>query len=156
MSDSLHPRVQALGLTLPTPSQPAANYINHVISQNQLFISGQIPVEEGRPAFLGRVGETLSIEEGAQAAQLAALGLLGQLNAALGGDLTRLVRTLRLGVFIASSGDFKQQSLVANGASNLLVNALGERGRHVRTAVGVSSLPAGVAVEVDAIFELRP
>ncbi|PQZ95201.1 MULTISPECIES: RidA family protein [Pseudomonas] len=156
MSDSLHPRVQALGLTLPTPSQPAANYINHVISQNQLFISGQIPVEDGRPAFLGRVGETLSIEEGAQAAQLAALGLLGQLNAALGGDLTRLVRTLRLGVFIASSGDFKQQSLVANGASNLLVNALGERGRHVRTAVGVSSLPAGVAVEVDAIFELRP
>ncbi len=156
MSDSLHPRVQALGLTLPTPSQPAANYINHVISQNQLFISGQIPVEDGRPAFLGRVGETLSIEEGAQAAQLAALGLLGQLNAALRGDLTRLVRTLRLGVFIASSGDFKQQSLVANGASNLLVNALGERGRHVRTAVGVSSLPAGVAVEVDAIFELRP
>ncbi len=156
MSDSLHPRVQALGLTLPTPSQPAANYINHVISQNQLFISGQIPVEDGRPAFLGRVGESLSIEEGAQAAQLAALGLLGQLNAALGGDLTRLVRTLRLGVFIASSGDFKQQSLVANGASNLLVNALGERGRHVRTAVGVSSLPAGVAVEVDAIFELRP
>ncbi len=156
MSDSLHPRVQALGLTLPTPSQPAANYINHVISQNQLFISGQIPVEDGRPAFLGRVGESLSTEEGAQAAQLAALGLLGQLNAALGGDLTRLVRTLRLGVFIASSGDFKQQSLVANGASNLLVNALGERGRHVRTAVGVSSLPAGVAVEVDAIFELRP
>jgi len=95
-------------------------------------------------------------EEGAQAAELAALGLLGQLGDALGDDLSRLVRILRLGVFIASSADFKQQSLVANGASNLVVNALGDKGRHVRTAVGVSSLPAGVAVEVDAIFELRP
>ncbi len=74
----------------------------------------------------------------------------------MGDDLSRLVRILRLGVFIASSGDFKQQSAVANGASNLVVNALGDKGRHVRTAVGVSSLPAGVAVEVDAIFELQP
>jgi enamine deaminase RidA (YjgF/YER057c/UK114 family) len=156
MSDSLRQRVQALGLTLPTPAQPAANYINYVISQNQLFVSGQIPMVEGQPAYLGRLGESLSDEEGAQAAELAALGLLGQLSDALGDDLTRLVRTLRLGVFIASSGDFQRQSLVANGASNLLVNALGDKGRHVRTAVGVASLPAGVAVEVDAIFELQP
>ncbi|TFY91721.1 RidA family protein [Pseudomonas kairouanensis] len=156
MSDSLRQRVQALGLTLPTPSQPAANYINHVISQNQLFVSGQIPLVDGKPAYVGRVGEALSAAEGTQAAELAALGLLGQLSDALGDDLSRLVRTLRLGVFIASSADFTQQSAVANGASNLLVNALGDKGRHVRTAVGVSSLPAGVAVEVDAIFELRP
>ena len=156
MSDSISQRVQALGLTLPTPSQPAANYINHVISRSQLFISGQIPMVEGKPAYIGRLGESLSEEEGAQAAELAALGLLGQLGDALGDDLSRLVRILRLGVFIASSADFKQQSLVANGASNLVVNALGDKGRHVRTAVGVSSLPAGVAVEVDAIFELRP
>lgn len=156
MSDSLRQRVQALGLTLPTPSHPAANYINHVISQNQLFVSGQIPLVDGKPAYVGRVGEALSAEEGTQAAELAALGLLGQLSDALGDDLSRLVRTLRLGVFIASSADFTQQSAVANGASNLLVNALGDKGRHVRTAVGVSSLPAGVAVEVDAIFELLP
>lgn len=156
MSDSIRQRVQALGLTLPTPAQPAANYINSVVSQNQLFISGQIPMVEGKPAYVGRVGESLSDEAGAEAAELAALGLLGQLSDAVGDDLSRVVRILRLGVFIASSGDFQHQSVVANGASNLLVNALGDKGRHVRTAVGVSSLPAGVAVEVDAIFELLP
>ena len=156
MSDSLRQRVQALGLTLPTPSQPIANYINHVVSQHHLFVSGQIPLVEGKPAYVGRLGESISDDEGAHAAELAALGLLGQLSDALGDDLSRLVRTVRLGVFIASSGDFQRQSVVANGASNLLVNALGDKGRHVRTAVGVSSLPAGVAVEVDAIFELQP
>lgn len=156
MSDSLRHRVQALGLTLPPPSQPIANYINHVVSQNQLFMSGQIPLIDGKPAYVGRLGESLSEEDGVQAAELAALGLLAQLSDALGDDLSRLVRILRLGVFIASSSEFQRQGAVANGASNLLVNALGEKGRHVRTAVGVSSLPAGVAVEVDAIFELQP
>ncbi|WLH69783.1 RidA family protein [Pseudomonas sp. FP2309] len=156
MSDSLRQRTQALGLTLPAPSQPIANYVNHVFSQNQLFISGQIPLLDGRPAYVGRLGESLSEEEGTQAAELAALGLLAQLSDALGDDLSRLVRILRLGVFIASGADFQRQGAVANGASNLLVNALGEKGRHARTAVGVSSLPGGVAVEVDAIFELRP
>ncbi len=156
MTDSIRQRVHALGLTLPTPSQPAANYINHVSSQHQLFISGQIPMLDGKPAYLGRLGDSLSDEDGAQAAELAALGLLGQLSDALDDDLSRVVRVLRLGVFIASSADFQRQSVVANGASNLLVNALGDKGRHVRTAVGVCSLPAGVAVEVDAIFELQP
>ncbi|RON55060.1 RidA family protein [Pseudomonas frederiksbergensis] len=156
MTDSLIQRVQQLGLALPTPSQPAANYVNHVVSQNQLFISGQIPLLDGKPAFIGRLGESISDEEGASAAQLATLGLLSQLSNVLGDDLSKLVRIIRLGVFIASAGDFKNQSAVANGASNLLVNALGEKGKHVRTAVGVSSLPAGVAVEVDAIFELKP
>ncbi len=156
MSDSLRQRIQALGLTLPVPSQPIANYVNHVFSQNQLFISGQIPLLDGRPAYVGRLGESLSEEEGTQAAELAALGLLAQLSDALGDDLSRLVRILRLGVFIASGADFQRQGAVANGASNLLVNALGEKGRHARTAVGVSSLPGGVAVEVDAIFELHP
>ena len=156
MRDSIRQRVQTLGLTLPTPSQPAANYINHVPSHNQLFISGQIPMMDGKPAYVGRLGDSLSNEEGALAAELAALGLLGQLSDAVGDDLSRVARIVRLGVFIASSADFKQQSVVANGASNLLVNALGDKGRHVRTAVGVCSLPAGVAVEVDAIFELQP
>ncbi|MFJ2683941.1 RidA family protein [Pseudomonas sp. NPDC087342] len=156
MTDSLAQRVQKLGLALPSPSQPVANYVSHVVSQNQLFISGQIPLLDGKPAFIGRLGESISDEEGTNAAELATLGLLSQLGNALGDDLSKLVRIIRLGVFIASAGDFKNQSAVANGASNLLVNALGEKGKHVRTAVGVSSLPAGVAVEVDAIFELRP
>ncbi|WP_223481918.1 MULTISPECIES: RidA family protein [unclassified Pseudomonas] len=156
MTDSLAHRIQQLGLSLPTPSQPIANYVNHVVSQNQLFISGQIPLLDGKPAFIGRLGESISDEEGANAAELAALGLLAQLSDALGDDLSKLVRIIRLGVFIASAADFARQGAVANGASNLLVNALGEKGRHVRTAVGVSSLPGGVAVEIDAIFELRP
>lgn len=156
MTDSLAHRVQQLGLSLPTPSQPIANYVNHVVSQNQLFISGQIPLQDGKPAFIGRLGESISDEEGANAAELAALGLLAQLSDAVGDDLSKLVRIIRLGVFIASAPDFQRQGAVANGASNLLVNALGEKGRHVRTAVGVSSLPGGVAVEIDAIFELHP
>lgn len=156
MTDSLAHRVQQLGLSLPTPSQPIANYVNHVVSQNQLFISGQIPLQDGKPAFIGRLGESISDEEGANAAELAALGLLAQLSDALNDDLSKLVRIIRMGVFIASAPDFQRQGAVANGASNLLVNALGEKGRHVRTAVGVSSLPGGVAVEIDAIFELRP
>ena len=154
--DSLRARVNALGLTLPSPSQPIANYINHVASHHQLFISGQIPLVDGKPAYVGRLGETLGDEEGVRAAELAALGLLAQLSEALGDDLSRLVRTLRLGVFIAASSDFQRQGMVANGASNLLVNVLGEKGRHVRTAIGVASLPAGVAVEVDAVFEVQP
>jgi enamine deaminase RidA (YjgF/YER057c/UK114 family) len=156
MTDSLAQRVQQLGLSLPTPSQPIANYVNHVVSQNQLFISGQIPLQDGKPAFIGRLGESISDDEGANAAELAALGLLAQLSAALDDDLSKLVRIIRLGVFISSAPDFQRQGAVADGASNLLVNALGEKGRHVRTAVGVSSLPGGVAVEIDAIFELRP
>ena len=156
MTDSLAHRVQQLGLALPTPSQPIANYVNHVVSQNQLFISGQIPLLDGKPAFIGRLGESISEEEGANAAELAALGLLAQLSDALGDDLSKLVRIIRLGVFVASAPNFQRQGAVANGASNLLVNALGDKGRHVRTAVGVSSLPSGVAVEIDAIFELRP
>lgn len=156
MTDSLAERVRKLGLNLPTPSQPIANYVNHVVSQHLLFISGQIPLQDGKPAFIGRLGESISDEEGANAAELAALGLLAQLSDALGDDLSKLVRIIRLGVFIASAPDFQRQGAVANGASNLLVNALGEKGRHVRTAVGVSSLPGGVEVEIDAIFELRP
>jgi enamine deaminase RidA (YjgF/YER057c/UK114 family) len=156
MSESLRERIEQLGLHLPTPSQPIANYINHVVSQNQLFISGQIPLLDGKPAFIGRLGEVISEAEGINAAELAALGLLAQLSDALGDDLSKLVRIIRLGVFIAATPQFQRQGAVANGASNLLVNALGDKGRHVRTAVGVASLPSGVAVELDAIFELKP
>jgi len=156
MHHSLSDRVAQLGLNLPQPGQPIANYVNYVISQNQLFISGQIPLQDGKPAFIGRLGDSLDETQGAQAAELAALGLLAQLGHALDDDLSHLVRIVRLGVFVASSADFQRQGAVANGASNLLVNALGDKGRHARTAIGVASLPSGVAVEIDAIFELRP
>lgn len=156
MSNSLSARVSQLGLDLPLPSQPIANYVNHVTSNHQLFISGQIPLQEGQPAYIGRLGDTLDDEEGARAAELAALGLLAQLRHAIDDDLSKLVRIVRLGVFVAATPDFQRQGVVANGASNLLVNALGEKGRHARTAIGVASLPSGVAVEIDAVFELQP
>lgn len=155
MPGKLSEKARKLGYVLPTPSAPAANYINHVISNNTLYISGQIPLQNNAPAFIGRLGEAISEEEGALAAQLAALSLLAQLGAAIDDDLSRLVKIIRLGVFVASTPDFKRQGVVANGASNLLVEVLGESGRHARTAIGVASLPTGVAVELDAIFELR-
>lgn len=156
MIESLSKRVEALGLTLPAPSVPIANFVPFVVSQNLLFISGQVPLLEGKPAFIGHVGGELDETEGTQAAELAALGLLSQLGIALGDDLARLVRVVRLSVYVAATAEFTRQSAVANGASNLLVNALGDKGKHARTAIGVASLPSGVAVEVDAIFEVLP
>jgi len=105
MHHSLSDRVAQLGLNLPQPGQPIANYVNYVISQNQLFISGQIPLQDGKPAFIGRLGDSLDETQGAQAAELAALGLLAQLGHALEDDLSHLVRIVRLGVFVASSAD---------------------------------------------------
>lgn len=152
----LSERLQHLDLQLPPPSAPVANYVSTVRSQNMLYISGQIPMREGAPAYQGRLGESVSEEDGIAAAELAALGLLAQLADAIDDDLSKLLRIVRLGVFVACTPDFQRQGVVANGASNLLVNALGEAGRHVRTAVGVAALPQGAAVEVDAVFELQP
>ena len=156
MTNSLRKKLEKLDLQLPTADGPAGSYVSTVISQNMLYVSGQIPMRDGQPAFVGRVGDTLSEAQGVAAAQLAALGLLAQLASVIGDDLSRLVRTVRLGVFVACPSDFKRQGVIANGASDLLINVLGEAGRHVRTSVGVSSLPAGVTVEADAIFELQP
>ena len=156
MTHSLRKQLEKLDLQLPTPDGPAGSYVSTVISQNMLYVSGQIPMRDGQPAFVGRVGDTLNEAQGVAAAQLAALGLLAQLASVIGDDLTRLVRVVRLGVFVACPTDFTRQGVIANGASDLLINVLGESGRHVRTSVGVSSLPAGVTVEADAIFELRP
>ncbi len=156
MTNSLRKQLEKLDLQLPPVDGPAGNYVSTVISQNLLYVSGQIPMFHGQPAFVGRVGDSLSEEQGIAAAQLAALGLLAQLDSVIGDNLSKLVRVVRLGVFVACPSDFTRQGAVGNGASNLLVNVLGEAGRHVRTSIGVSSLPAGVAVEADAIFELRP
>ncbi|MCD5973379.1 RidA family protein [Pseudomonas quasicaspiana] len=156
MNNSLREQLEKLDLQLPPPDGPAGNYVSTVVSQNLLYVSGQIPMVDGQPAFIGRVGDTLSEEQGIAAAELAALGLLAQLDSVIGDDLSKLVQIVRLGVFVACPSDFTRQGAVGNGASNLLVSVLGKAGRHVRTSVGVSSLPVGVAVEVDAIFELKP
>lgn len=142
---SLKERLADLGHTLPELTAPAANYLHHREGQNLLVIAGQI----GTPGR-GALDATAARSE----AEVAALKLLAVLNAAIGGDLSRIRQVLRLGIFVAAAPGFTQHSAVADGASDLVVAALGERGRHARAAIGVASLPAGAAVEVEALVEL--
>jgi enamine deaminase RidA (YjgF/YER057c/UK114 family) len=155
MTKTLAELVEAQGLVLPLVKVPAANYVSTQRVGNVLYVSGQISIDDaGAPDYFGRLGDRITVEEGYLAARSCALGVLAQLNAVVQGDVNRIKQLQRLGVFIAATPEFAAHSKVANGASDLIVNALGDRGRHARTAVGVASLPLGVAVEVDAIIEL--
>jgi enamine deaminase RidA (YjgF/YER057c/UK114 family) len=155
MTVSISARVAELGITLESAAAPAANYVPFVQDGSLLFISGQISRKEGKPAYVGRLGDNISDDEGVQAARLAALGILSQLAAATGDRLDRVARIVRLGVFVASTPEFNRQSAIANGASDLMVEVFGDAGRHARAAVGVASLPSGVAVEVEAVVSLK-
>ena len=148
-------RLQELGIALPLPVAPAANYVPYRWAGNLLFVSGQVPTQNGVDQFSGRVGEDLSIEEGQKAARLCAINILAQVNAALNGDLERIQSCVKLGGFVNCASGFGEQPSVINGASNFFVEVLGDRGRHTRFAVGSVSLPRNVAVEVDAIFDCR-
>lgn len=153
MSNDSEARLSALGLTLPDAPSPAANYVPFLISNGLLLISGQLsatPLESVK----GKLGADVQVEMGQAAAQLACLNVLAQAKAALG-SLDRIEQTLRLTGFVNSAPDFVEQPKVINGASDLLVAVLDERGRHTRAAVGVASLPFGVAIEVDAMFAIR-
>lgn len=147
-------RLKELGIELPAPPQPVASYVPYVISGKQVVISGQVPMGPDGPAFLGKVGAGISLEDGQAAARLCALNLLAQLKAACGGDLDKVRRCVKLNVFVNAAPDFTRQPEVANGASDLMVAVFGEAGRHARAAVGAGSLPRGVAVEVDGQFEI--
>jgi len=148
-------RLADLGLSLPAAPTPAANYIPWVISGSTLYVSGQISQDAGG-LIKGRLGEDMAIEAGALAARACALSLLAQAGAALGGDFARLKRVVKLTGFVSSTPEFTDQPKVVNGASDLMVAVLGEAGRHARSAVGVAALPLGVAVEIEAIFEIAP
>ncbi|RBL79642.1 RidA family protein [Streptomyces cavourensis] len=156
MTRSISGRVAELGLTLEAAAAPAANYVPFVQEGNLLYISGQISRQGGKPTFLGQLGNQVSEEDGVTAARLSGLGILSQIAAATGDRLDRVARVVRLGVFVASTPDFNRQSAVANGASDLMVEVFGDAGRHSRSAVGVASLPQGVAVEVEAVIALTP
>lgn len=147
-------RLNELGITLPTPAAPAANYVPTMRSANQLFVSGQLPLDGGKPRYLGRLGDDLGVPDGQAAARLCAINILAQVRAALDGDLERIVSLIRLGGFVQATPAFNEHHLVVNGASDFLFDVLGERGRHARFAVGMASLPLGVAVEVDATLEV--
>ena len=155
MTGTIASRLNAMGVSLPTPVAPAANYVPAVRSGNLLFIAGQVPVRDGKPEFVGKLGAGLSVEQGHQAARLCAINILAQVASALDGDLDRVVRCVRLGGFVNAVPEFTEQPQVINGASDFIVEVFGEAGKHARAAVGVGSLPRGVAVEVDAIFEVR-
>lgn len=150
---SVEQRLKELGIELPVPAAAVANYVPFVVSGNLVFVSGQLPLENGKPAVLGKLGAEVSVEDGARAARLCALGLLAQVKAAVG-DLDKVKRVVRLTAFVASTPDFTDQPKVVNGASDLMVQVLGDAGRHARVAVGAPSLPLNVAVEIDGIFEI--
>jgi enamine deaminase RidA (YjgF/YER057c/UK114 family) len=152
---SIEARLANLGIELPRPSAPVAAYVPCVATLGLLHLSGQLPYRSDGTLIAGRLGENLTEEEGALAARACALMALAQAQAALG-SLDCITRVVKLGVFVNSSSDFQKQSQVANGASNLMQEIFGESGRHARSAVGVSVLPLGAAVEVDAILEFQP
>jgi len=147
-------RLRELGIELPTPSAPGANYVPTVRSGNLLFITGQLSQWNGERRFVGKLGREFGIAEGQQAARLCALNLIAHLRRALDDDLDRVVRCVRVAGYVNSTPDFTGQSQVINGASDVFVAIFGEAGRHTRMAVGVSALPYDVAVEVEATFEI--
>ena len=148
-------KLTELGLTLPDAPVPAANYIPYVVTGNLVFVSGQISIDESGSLITGKVGVDLDVEAGAKAAQRCALGLLAQVKAACGGDISRLKRVVKLTGFVNSGPDFADQPKVINGASDLLVGLLGDAGRHSRSAVSAGALPLNVAVEIEGIFEIE-
>jgi enamine deaminase RidA (YjgF/YER057c/UK114 family) len=147
-------RLKELGVTLPSPPMPVASYVPCTISGNIVFVSGQIPIADGAIKYIGKLGVDVPLEAGQAAAQLCAINILAQLKAAIG-DLDRVTRCLKLGVFVNAAPDYTQQPEVANGASDLIAAVFGDAGKHARAAVGVGSLPRGVAVEVEAVFEIK-
>ena len=148
-------RLAELGISLPEPAAPLAAYVGFVVTGGTVVVSGQLPLEGGSPRARGRLGDAISVEEGAACARACAVNVLAQLRSAIEGDWDRLDRCVRLGGFCASTPEFTDHPAVVNGASELMVEVLGERGAHARAAVGVAALPLGVPVEVEATFALR-
>ena len=146
MTRTISGRVAELGYTLEAAAAEG----------NLLTISGQISRQGGKPRYLGQLGNQISDADGVEAAKLSGLSILSQIAAATGDRLDRVARVVRLGVFVASTPDFNRQSAIANGASDLMVDVFGDAGRHARSAVGVASLPQGVAVEIEAVIALTP
>ena len=151
---SLTARLADLGITLPDAPAPAANYVPFVVTGNTVYVSGQI--SSGPDGLItGRLGADMDVDAGAAAARSCALSLLAQVRAACDGDLNRLKRVVKLTGFVNSTADFTDQPKVINGASDFMVEALGDAGRHARSAVSAASLPLGVAVEIEGIFEIE-
>ncbi|NOD76277.1 MULTISPECIES: RidA family protein [unclassified Ruegeria] len=150
---SIAAKLETLGVTLDEAPAPAANYVPFVRMGNIVYVSGQISKTD--ELITGKLGDDMDVEAGAAAARVCAINLLAQVKAACGGDIEKLVRVIKLTGFVNSTADFTQQPQVINGASDFLVEALGDAGRHSRSAVSAASLPLGVAVEIEGIFEVQ-
>ena len=148
-------RLRTLSIELPQPSKPGANYVPWARSGQLVFLTGQLSQWNGERRFIGKLGREFGVEEGQAAARLCALNLIAHARDAAGGDLDRVARIVRIAGFVNSTPDFVQQSQVVNGASDLFVDVFGDAGRHARMAVGVAALPYDVAVEVEAVLEVR-
>lgn len=155
MGGRIDAKLAELGIVLPQPMAPIANYVPWVIMGNLVVVSGQVPAVDGKISVTGRVGSEVTAENGKAAARQCLINVLVHLKAACGGDLDRVRRVMRLGGFIASAPGFTGQAQVMNGASDLAVAVFGEAGRHARTTIGVPSLPADAAVEVEGLFEIE-
>ncbi len=154
MTGKIETRLAELGITLPAPFAPIANYVPFVIAGRLVVVSGQLPARDGRVAYTGKISQGMSINDGQDAARLCFINLLAQLRNACGGNLDRVRQVVRLGGFIAAPPDFTAHAQVMNGASDLAVAVFGEIGRHARTTIGVPSLPADALVEVEGLFEI--
>jgi enamine deaminase RidA (YjgF/YER057c/UK114 family) len=155
MSGTIEQRLQALGITLPTPAAPVANYVPTLLDGDRLYISGQLPFVDGKLVATGRLGAGLDVEQGVAAARICGINILAQAKAALG-DLERVRLLIKIQAFVASTPEFTQQPPVVNGCSNLLVDVLGDRGRHTRNAVGVAVLPLDSPLMIDAVIAFDP
>ncbi|KQZ13713.1 MULTISPECIES: RidA family protein [unclassified Mesorhizobium] len=154
MAETIEKRLSDLGIVIPAAAAPAANYVPYARTGNLLFTAGQLPLKDGKLQAAGLLGREVDTATGKEAAKFCAINVLAQAKAALG-DLEKISKLVKITVFVASTPDFTEQHLVANGASDLLAAVLGERGKHARAAVGTASLPLNAAVEVEAIFEVE-
>jgi len=154
MAGRVDDNLKSLGITLPNASTPVANYVPWVRTGNLVFVSGQLPLQDGAVACLGQIGSEVTADQGYAAARLCALNLIAHVRNACDGDLDRVKRVVKLTGFVASGPAFTDHPAVVNGASDLMVQVFGDAGRHARAAVGASSLPRGATVEVEATFEV--
>ena len=148
-------RLKQLGITLPTPPKPVANYVGWVRTGNLVYTAGQVPLKDGKFEYQGKVGKDFTVEDGVRAARLCAINIIAQLKDACGGDLDSVKRIVKLVGFVNGTPEFTDHPKVVNGASDLMVEIFGDKGKHARSAVGSGSLPLNVAVEVEAIAEVE-
>jgi enamine deaminase RidA (YjgF/YER057c/UK114 family) len=155
MANIIDQRLKELNIELDDASVPAGSYVPYVITNNLVFISGQLPFIDGKLTIKGKVGDNVSLDDAVKMSEACAKALLSQLKAACNGNLDKVNKVVKLGGFVASAPSFTDQPKVINGASDLIVNIFGDKGKHSRFAVGVAALPLNVPVEIDGIFEIE-